>query len=407
MSDERVELDLFAPGFVENPYPHMARLRDLDPVHVTPFGPVYVSRHDDVSALLKNPAMSVDSSNAASSPLDAVYDEVLGDDADALRGSGSMLDRDPPDHTRLRRLVSKAFTPRRISELRPRIQGLVDARLDKVALSGDFEVISDLAFPLPFEVISDMLGMPDTDRDRVREVSGSLVRNLEPVIDPEVIRAINQAQHDMVELITAVIDWKRSNPGDDLLTLLIEAEHEGDRLDDEELLFQVVLLFVAGHETTVNLIGNGLLALTDNPSQLESLRDDPDLIENAIEEMLRYDSPVQMTRRIPLDAVVVGGRTITPGTFVLLSLASANRDEAHFGPTAAELDLARDNARDHVAFGGGAHFCLGAALARLEAQIAIGSVVERFGSLRRSGDVVYNGRINLRGLEHLPMTVSA
>jgi cytochrome P450 len=395
----------FEPGYVEDPYPQFAALRSHDPVHETPFGAWYVSRYEDVLRLLRDPSLSVEDANAAPTPLSALVDEALGPDSDRPHYH-SMLDRDPPDHTRLRRLVSRAFTPRRISELRVRIQELVDGTLDAAAESGRMELVGDLAFPLPFEVISEMLGLPDTDRDQIREWSGVVVRNLEPVTDPDLLRAIEQAGENLSELVRELIDWKRRNSDDRILTHLIEAEENGDVLTDDELVAQVLLLFIAGHETTVNLIGNGTLALLRNPDQLARVRDDPELTGNAVEELLRYDAPVQMTRRINLVDLELHGRTIPAGTFILASLASANRDEAHFGPTAASLDVGRANAGDHLAFGGGVHFCLGAALARMEAQVAIGSLVRRFPDVAAAGEPVYNGRINLRGLDRLELSLT-
>lgn len=412
MTDIQVSFNPFEDGYIENPYGQFAALRAHDPAHMTPFGAVYVSRYADIFALLRDKSLSVEASNAAETPLDAITREVLGDEDNALERRGqSMLDRDPPDHTRLRKLVSKAFTPRRINELRPRIQELVDAKLDEVDGSAPFEAISNLAFPLPFDVISEMMGMPDTgqwkvSRDRIREVSGTLVRSLEPVVDPDLIRAIAAAGEEMFGLIDEAIQWKRANPADDLLSLLIHAEEDGDSLTDEELSAQVGLLFIAGHETTVNLIGNGLHALARHPDQTQRLRDQPDLIENAVEEFLRFDAPVQMTRRVNIEPITVEDTDIAPGTFVVCALASANRDEAHFGPAADQLDIGRANAHDHLSFGGGSHYCLGASLAKLEAQVAIGSVVQRFGTLDLAADPVYNGRINLRGLDELHLTLS-
>ena len=336
--------------------------------------------------------------------LDAIRAEALGEDGPRERNQ-SMLDRDPPDHTRLRKLVSRAFTPRRIAALRDRIQELVDAKLDKAAADGGMDLVADLAFPLPFDVISEMLGLPDTDRDQIREWSGVVVRGLEPVADPDLLRAIEAAGENLADLVSDLVEWKRSNPDDRILTHLIEAEEGGDLLSDEELVGQVLLLFIAGHETTVNLIGNGTLALLRNPDQLALLRDEPELIGNAVEEFLRYDAPVQMTRRITVGDIEVEGRKIESGSFTVLALASANRDEAHFGPTAAALDLRRAQASEHLSFGGGVHYCLGAALARMEAQVAIGSLVTRFPGLAAAGEPEYNGRINLRGLERLALTV--
>jgi cytochrome P450 len=394
----------FEPGYAEDPYPQLATLREHDPVHLTPFGVWYVSRYEDVVRLLRDPSLSVEEANAKPTILDAYADEVLGEDRNQDHFH-SMLDRDPPDHTRLRRLVSRAFTPRRIAELRGRIQELVDAKLDAAASDGGMELVGDLAFPLPFEVISEMLGLPDTDRDQIRAWSGVVVRSLEPVTDPELMRAIEDAGTKLSELVSETITWKRANPDDRILTHLIEAEDEGDVLSDEELVSQVLLLFIAGHETTVNLIGNGTLALLRNPAQLDALRDEPGLIENAVEELLRFDSPVQMTRRISVTDVELRGRTIEAGSFIIAGLASSNRDEAHFGPTAGQVDLRRSNANEHLAFGGGAHFCLGAALARMEAQVAIGSLVQRFPGLAADGAPEWNGRINLRGVERLDLTV--
>ena len=400
-----VAFNPFEPGYVEDPYPQLAQLRDLDPVHRTPFEVWYVSRYEDVQRLLRDPSLSVDDANARPTVLDAYADEVLGTERERGR-MGSMLDRDPPDHTRLRRLVSRAFTPRRIAELRDRIQALVDAKLDAAAEAGTMELVGDLAFPLPFEVITEMLGLPETDRDQIREWSGVVVRSLEPVTDPELMKAIEQARENLAELAGELITWKRANPDDRILSQLIAAEEGGDVLSDEELVAQVLLLFVAGHETTVNLIGNGTLALLRNPDQLDLLRADPALIDNAVEELLRYDSPVQMSRRITLTDLELRGCTIESGSFVIAGLAAANRDERHFGADAGRLDICRTNAADHLAFGGGAHFCLGAALARMEARSAIGSLVARFPDLDLAGEPQWNGRINLRGLDRLELAIS-
>jgi cytochrome P450 len=339
--------------------------------------------------------------------MDALMGEVLGDRIENRRDSWAMLNTDAPDHTRLRRLVAKAFTPRTIENLRPRIQQLVDEALDRAAAAGEMELVSELAFPLPFVVISEMLGIPDADRDQIREWSGTLVRSLEPNVDPDQIIAIADAGDAMGAFVADVIAWKRKEPSDDLLSRLIVAEEQGDMLTDEELSAQVGLLFIAGHETTVNLIGNGTLALVRQRDELKRLRDDPSLDANAIEELLRYDSPVQMTRRITLHDVEVGGRTIPAGTVVVCVLASANRDRDQWGDDADILDLGRQDPQLHVAFGGGPHYCLGAALARLEAQVAIGTLVRRFPDLGLVGDPVWNGRINLRGVDRLPLRLSS
>jgi cytochrome P450 len=375
-------------------------------VHETPLGFFALFRYDDVVRFLRDPALSVEESRAAPTAFDEAIRQAVGPEA-AERGSRAMLSRDPPDHTRLRRLVSKAFTPRRIEDLRPRVQALVDDALDTASQLGEFDLIGQLAFPLPFAVISEMLGMPAVDTVQLREWSGTIVRSLEPVVDVGVLQRIYDASERMRDLLLDVIAWKRKEPSDDLLSALIAAEEHGDMLSDEELLEQVMLLYIAGHETTVNLIGNGTLALLHDRAEFERLAADPSLDMSAVDELLRYDSPVQMTRRITLEPVEVRGTPIPEGRFVLLGLASANRDEAHFGADAAAVDLRRPTAGDHVAFGGGHHYCLGAALARLEGSVAIGSLVRRFPRVELAGEPTWNGRINLRGLETLPLAVGS
>ncbi|MCA1655424.1 MAG: cytochrome P450, partial [Pseudonocardiaceae bacterium] len=228
---------------------------------------------------------------------------------------------------------------------------------------------------------------------------------LEVVTDPELLAAIGDAQVELYAMMREIIAWKRDNPADDLLTALLAAEEDGDQLSDDELVAQVLLLYVAGHETTVNLIGNGVVALLRNPDQLALLRAQPDLAANAVEEFLRYDSPVQQTRRITLAPFKIRDRVIPPGTFVLACLASANRDERHWGPDADELRLDRADSRGHVSFGAGPHHCLGAALARLEGRLAIGRLATRFQNLTQNGDITWNGRLNLRGAATIPIQV--
>ncbi len=395
----------FAPGFAEDPYPQYTALRDGDPVHESPFGVWMVSRYDDVRALLRNPALSVEDRHMHPTPLSEIAAEAMGDAADM--GSRSMLNLDPPAHTRLRRLVSQAFTPRMVERLRGRIEHWVDVRLDHAERQGGLEVMDDLAFPLPFTVITELLGMPPTDTTELRRLSGLVVRSLEPVADVETLRAIAAAARELRILITDVIMWKRSRLGDDLLSVLITAEDEEGALTEEELAEQVSLLYLAGHETTVNLIGNAILALLRSPDQLALLRRDPGLVDAAVDEFLRFDSPVQMTRRIPLQELSVSGRTIEAGAFIVLALASANRDPRKWGVTADRLDLRRPGSAEHLSFGGGHHHCLGASLARLEAQVAVGRLVRRFARMEPGGDPVYNGRLNLRGLIRLPLVVAA
>jgi cytochrome P450 len=394
----------FAEGFAENPYPQYQALRHVDPIHHSPFGIWVLFRDQDVRAMLRDQSLSVDERNMHQTVFSELAQREMGEAAEM--GTYSMLNLDAPAHTRLRRLVSKAFTPRMIERLRPRVEELVDSILDRAAASGGMELMDDLAFPLPFTVITDLLGMPDTDTNELRRLSGLVVRSLEPVVEPAMLHEIAAAAASLHELISGAIEWKRARPADDLLSALIAAEDEGDALSEPELAEQVALLYLAGHETTVNLIGNGVLALLRHPDQLADLRSDPSLDSNAVEELLRYDSPVQMSRRITLSEMTLGGETIEPGAFVVLGLASANRDPLRWGPSADRVELRRVGAGEHLSFGGGHHFCLGASLARLEGQVTIGRLVRRFQCIEAGGDPVYNGRRNLRGLAHLPLSLA-
>jgi cytochrome P450 len=397
--------DPFAPGFTDDPYPQYAALRAGAPVYAHPFGFWLLTSYEAVSWLLRA-NLSVEERNVAASPFTELREQMYGEDADRPRGV-SMLDRDPPDHTRLRRLVSKAFTPRAVQALRPRITGLVDGMLDAAEQKGRVDLVDALAFPLPFAVIAEMLGTPPADHERIRQLSGTVVRSLEPVADPALAAAIAAADAELTEIAAGMIAWKRANPANDLLTALINAEDDGDVLDDDELIAQTLLLYIAGHETTVNLIAGGTLALLRHPDQLTALREDPALIDNAVEELLRYDSPVQASRRITLEPVTISGVAIPAGAFVMASLGSANRDEGFWGADAAEVRINRENARQHVSFGGGPHHCLGASLARLEASIALGRLTTRYPGLAACGPVTWNGRINLRGPAHLPVSLGA
>ncbi len=397
--------DPFAPGFAENPYDEYRRQREGESVQQTPFGPWIIFDHAESVRLLRDVTLSVDVRKAM---------EIIGEDPrdrakmraqlfpdKPPREDTSILNIDPPDHTRLRKLVSSVFTPRRVADLAPMIERIVDEHLDAVAGREQMDLIADLAFPLPFAVISEMLGMPEGDTAQLREWSHTLVKILDFTIGPEELMAAVMAGENLRDYVAEVIAWKRSNLGDDLLSALILAEDNGDVLSDTELLDQVNLLFIAGHETTVNLIGNGTWALLQNPDQLAMLRDDPSVEATAIDELLRYDSPVQISRRITLEPIDLAGRRVPAGVFVLTSLGSANRDPAAFGPTADRLDLRRTDAARHLAFGSGTHHCLGASLARLEGTIAITRLIRRFPDLRAAGQPAWNGRLVLRGMDSL------
>ena len=400
----------FEPGFFDQPYEQYARVRAADPVHLSAIDNWMLFGYDDCFTLLRDPHLSVEDGKAQAinpdggrdrfAELRAAYPDI--EPGPPPRG---ILNIDPPDHTRIRKLMSKVFTPKRVSELRPKIQQLVDDALDAVAPAGEMDVIADLAFPLPFTVISEMLGMPDADRDLLRDWSHTVVKTLDPILTVEEGRDAMIAGQHLDEHCAAAIEWKRANPGDDLLTELIHAEEDGHSLSAEELQDQVSLLFVAGHETTVNLIGNGSLALLRNRDQLDLLRRDPSLDVNAVDELLRYDSPVQFSRRIVLQDHRIGDIEIEAGRFVMTCLGSANHDPSVFGEDADELNLRRANPGRHLSFGSGVHHCLGASLARLEAQVALGTLVRRFDALELATDApAWNNRIVLRGLDSLPVT---
>ncbi|WP_067810694.1 cytochrome P450 [Actinomadura kijaniata] len=404
MTETELLFNPFEPGYTDDPYPTYRRMRETDPVHDHPFGLWMVTRYEDAVTVLRS-KLSVEERLVNAGMLRDQYDAIDSDTGAGTILSLSMLDRDPPDHTRLRSLVAKVFTPRSVGALEPQVAELVDEGLDRIAADGGGDLVESLAFPLPFEVISRMLGLPPTDHLRIRELSGWLVRSLEPVPDDETLARVIAAGDELAEIARDLIAYKREHPGDDLLTAMIAAEEDGDRLSDDELVAQLVLLYVAGHETTVNLIANGTVALLGNPDQLALLRERPELAANAVEEFLRYDSPVQQTRRVTTAPFELGGKVIPEGSFVSVVLASANRDEAFWGSDADRLRIDRDNARQHVSFGSGVHHCLGAALARLEGRVAFERLVTRFPGLAPGGEVRWNGRINLRGPAELPITV--
>jgi cytochrome P450 len=313
----------------------------------------------------------------------------------------------------LRRLVSRAFTVRRIERLRPAVRAKVHALLDELARTSaetggePIDLIGRFAFPLPFSVIVDMLGMPEGNRDELRAWSHEITRFLEPLNSPEQLRTAAAASDAMDDHIRGALAWKRRNPADDLLSALIAAEDDGDRLSPDELVDQVRLLFLAGHETTVNLIGNGVKALLAHRDQLELLAGDPALDEPAVDELLRYDSPIQLSRRVALTKIELPDDTVGPGDLIVTVLGSANRDTARWGPTADELDLRRTGAHAHLSFGSGIHHCLGAALARLQGAEALPALVRRFPGLAEADGARWNGRVVFRGLADLPVTLAS
>jgi cytochrome P450 len=390
-----------APEFIRDPYPHYARLRTTDPMHLTPLGMYVASRHAEASLVMRDKRFGKDYAERTKRR----YGPDIMEEPVFRSFSHTMLQQDPPDHTRLRGLVVKAFTARRVEDMRPRIQQIVDETLDRIIPSGKMELIEDFAFRLPVTIICDMLGIPEEHRELFYTGSRNSGRILEPVpLSPEEIKQGN-ATNAMTEMyFQQLFELRRKNPGDDLTTQLVQAEEDGSKLSNEELTANIVLLFGAGHETTVNLIGNGLLALHRNPDQLALLKANPALITNAIEEFLRYDSSVQMTGRVALEDIDdLGGKKIPKGETVLCLLGSANHDPAVYPDRPDSLDITRPNVRP-LSFGGGIHFCLGAQLARLEAEVAIATLLRRLPDLKLDDaeNPEWRPTFVLRGLKQLP-----
>jgi pimeloyl-[acyl-carrier protein] synthase len=382
------------PEFVADPYPTYHRLRAEDPVHLSPLGFWVLTRYEDVAAVLRDPRFAKEAMMAAVAKRFGITQGTFG---------LSMLDRDPPAHTRLRSLVSKAFTPKVVEAMRPHIQEIVDGLLARVAGAGSMDLIEEFAYPIPVMVICELLGVPVEDRERFKGWSLDIARGLDAVmlpVDSEVAIRSGIARQGLIGYFRELIAARRASPRNDLLSALIAAEEAGDKLSEDELLASCILLLVAGHETTVNLIGNGMLALLRHPAELRQLREHPELITGAVEELLRYDGPVQRTGRMPSEDVTIGGRTIAKGEMVMPFIGAADRDPAQF-PDPDRLDITRSENR-HVAFGTGIHFCLGAPLARVEGQIAINTLLRRLPMLTLVTEKPeYRQSLTLRGLTAL------
>ena len=388
------------PEFIADPYPHYRKLRDDDPVHRSLVGALLVTRYDDVHNVLRNPNTTVQRDHSTDVP---DYMKPLTDRYEER--TPSILGLDPPDHTRLRKLVQRTFTPRAIGRMRDQTTSIVDDLLDELADQNEIDLIADYAFVVPFAVIHSMLGLPEADMAKVRSWSQALGQTLEPFMTPEQVDEAVEGGIRMDEYLREALAWKRSEPGDDLFTELIAVEEEGDSMSEPELLSMVSLLFVAGHETTVNLIGNGICALLAHPDQLAQLRADPTVDETLADELLRYDSPVQNSGRRLLEPMVLSGVEVEAGEMVMTALGAANRDPRFWGDTADDLDVTRRDAARHVSFGSGVHHCLGAALARMEGEIAVTHLLRRFSELSLAAEPTFNGRIILRGRDRIPITL--
>ena len=396
-----IQFNPFSPESQANPYPQYKALREAAPVYHSPLLDLWVlSRFEDVSFVLKDDRFSADR-RKSSNPLVAQARQMQ--EAGPFAQANTMLSADPPEHTRLRGLVGKAFTPRRIEQMRPRIQEIVDSLLDDVQDRAEFDLIEQLSYPLPVIVIAEMLGIPSEDRAEFKRWSNDVVATLAgPGAAPDALERAQSSAIEMAAYFQAVIAERRKEPRDDLLSAMIAAEERGEVLSEEELLASCMLLLSAGNETTTNLIGNGMLALLRNEDQLDKLLGDLSLMNSAVEEMLRYDGPVQATARVADADVEIEGHKIEKGKMLFVLLAAANRDPAAF-PDPETLDITRQDNK-HVAFGNGLHFCLGAPLARMEAQIAFRTLFERRGKPQLTGgEPEWNGNFILRGLKRLPV----
>lgn len=384
------------PAFRADPYPTYQALLDEDPLHHSQYGPLVLSRYEDIVAVLRHPSASNDLRKASWAPLQEDLE------------SPAFLFLDPPDHTRLRSLVNRAFTPKRAEQLRSRAQGVVDGVLDRAAEAGGMEVVSELAFPLPVLMICELLGVPHEDVEHFKEWSAAMARDLDPgfTLPAGFAEKAVEAREHAMDYFRALVDRRRSRPGDDVLTGLIQAEEEGDTLSEDEVLSTLNLLLIAGHETTVNLIANGVLAFGRYPDQFERLRQRPELVRSAVEEVLRFDPPVHMMGRIPLDDIEVSCGTVPGLSGLVLLPAAAGRDPGQF-ESPGTFDVGREGNR-HLGFGFGIHHCIGAPLARMEAQVVFASLAGRFGQVVLEGhDPEYKDNVVLRGVASLPVQVAA
>lgn len=398
--------DPYSPQFRTNPYPIYETLREETPVFFAENSRMWVvSRYEDVVALLKDRRFgrSLDGTPVAttrprSTPDDPMHPfRKLSDD--------SMFDKEPPDHTRLRSLVHKAFTPKRVESLRGQIQEITDALLDGIEADGEADLLATFAVPLPVTVIAEMLGVPEADRHQLRPWSHDIVALFELTHTPEQAERAVRAASEFSDYLRALAAERRAHPGDDLMTALVQAEEDGDKLTEDELVATCVLLLNAGHEATVNVVGNGLLALLSRPDQHAAVRDNPTLVPSAVEEMMRFDTPLQLFRRKAREEVTYKDYHFAAGDEIALLFGSANRDPRRFADPGA-LDVTRKD-NPHISFSAGIHFCLGAPLARLELYTAVGTLLRRFPRLRLVGPTpAYRDSFVIRGLEALPVAWS-
>ncbi|MEY2425835.1 MAG: hypothetical protein QOI61_1407 [Actinomycetota bacterium] len=380
-----------------DPYPTYHRVRG-DGLHESGLGLWFATDHASCTAILRDHRFSP---NAKHLPDYAPSPPEYYAEGKAIP-TDSLLSMDPPEHTRVRRLVSRTFTPRAIAEIREFTETTTNALIDELREASTFDLIDRFAFPIPLAVICRILGVPAADHQQFRRWGEDLVPMLDPIQTEEQIATARVADAELTAYLDRLIEDKRHARADDLLSELIEAEESGDKLTHDELLSAASLILGAGFETTVNLIGNGMLALLGHPDQLTMLRADPGRLSNAIDELLRYDSPVQMTGRIAVEAVTLNNRELTAGTNVVVLLGSANRDPSVFAAP-DRLDVTRPNAAEHIAFSSGTHHCLGASLARMEGQVALGALVTQLHELHPAGEPTWRDTLVLHGLRSLPL----
>lgn len=382
---------LGSPAPPQDPYPKYHRLREAAPRYRDPeLGLWFLSTYADCSAALRDPRLG-------RAPEDV--ESQLNGGARRRRQRPSMLFLNPPEHTRQRTLVNRGFTPRRVEALRPHVARLADECLDRVAEAGEADVMDLLAFPLPVAVIGELVGVPRGEQAQFREVAQALTSGLDPIQSDENLDRVEEAADFFRAYFLDLAAQRRAEPRDDLMSLLVRAEASGDLLDEDEILSVTILLFAAGFETTTNLIGSGLLALLRNPGELARLRADRSLLPRAVEEMLRYESPVQVNGRYALEDTVIGDQPLSAGESVVTFLGAANRDPRQF-PDPDRFDVGRDDGSP-LSFGGGIHYCLGAALARLEGQVVFDRLLDRFGELELLEQPRFRPSVTLRGVEEL------
>jgi cytochrome P450 len=392
-------IEKLTPDFYADPYPVYRALRETDPVKRMPNGSYFLTRYDDLVAIYKN-------TRQFSSDKKREFKPKYGDSLLYEHHTTSLVFNDPPSHTRVRRLMMGALSPRAIAEMEPYLVALIDRLLDELAAkgaTGEVELIGDYASAIPVEVIGNLLDVPHDEREPLRDWSLAILGALEPVISPEAFARGNTAVKDFLAYLETLVERRRQKPGNpdrDVLTRLIQGEDNGERLTAKELLHNCIFLLNAGHETTTNLIGNGLVALWQNPEQKQRLIDDPSLIKTAVEEILRFESSNQLGNRMTTETVEIGGIAMPAGTFVTLCIGAANRDPAQF-PNPERLDVGRTPNR-HLAFITGPHQCAGMALARLEGTIAIARFLARFPNYRISGAPVRGLRARFRGFVSIP-----